>query len=82
MEIVTTVQELPKEIQKLHLKPDRQVRVIVEEPRTSFSRDNEAEPYLPFLDGEVWQGDENSPVDISANVDHYLYDLNDSHGRD
>ena len=31
MEIVTTVRDLPTEIQKHHLEPDVQVRVIVEE---------------------------------------------------
>ena len=80
MEIVTTVRDLPEEIQKHHLRPDVQVRVIVEETPQLSMRNQAASRKFPFLDAPVWEGDEDSPTDISTNVDHYLYDDVDPHG--
>ncbi len=81
MEIVTTVRDLPTEIQKHHLEPDVQVRVIVEEiPKLLSKKSKNTSRKFPFLDAPIWEGNEDSPTDISTNVDHYLYDDVDPHG--
>ena len=82
MEIVTTVENFPKEAQKLDLEPHAQIRVIVEDSQEkTASTAKKSTRRFKFLDDPVWEGDENSPTDISVNVDHYLYDLEDPHGR-
>ena len=35
---------------------------------------------IAFLKAPVWEGDQDSPADISENVDHYLYDVEALHG--
>lgn len=81
MEIVTTVQELPQEIEKFHLEPDMQIRLIVEDSQKKIPKEKTSGRRFPFLDSPVWEGNEGDPTDISANVDHYLYDVEEPHGK-
>lgn len=79
MEIQSTFKELPEKIRHLDLSPEASVRVVISEIKIARQKHKRA-LYLPFLDGELWDG-EDTPTDLSANVDYYLYDLDDPHGK-
>ena len=72
MEIVTTVKDFPKDAKKFHLEPDIQIRVIVVEAQEQTTKAKKSG--LPFLYSGFWEG-EDTPTDLSSNVDHYLYDV-------
>lgn len=78
MEIETTIKDLPKKVQFLNLAPDTPIKIIISESRKETEasiakkRKGKASKYL-FLNDDVWDG-ENTPSDLSTNVDKYLYD--------
>ena len=58
--------------------PDTPIKIVIHEFRkdtgSSISvKGGEKKPYLPFLDdNDFWNG-EDTPTDLSVNVDNYLY---------
>lgn len=76
MEIQTTLKELPERIKDLKIDPETKIRLIINEipPKTCCNKS-----HFPFLHSGVWS-DEQGPTDISENVDHYLYDMDNIHG--
>ncbi len=75
MEIQTTLKELPDRIKQLDISPDTRIRLIIEEIRDPSGKEKS---HFPFLYGKVWT-DVEGPIDISENVDAYLYDTEDIH---
>ncbi len=75
MEIQTTIKDLPERIRQLGISPETSVRVIIDENETANKKQyKKPYPYIAFLDdNDFWDGDE-TPTDLSVNVDKYLYD--------
>ena len=82
MQFQTTVKEFSKKVRTLGLAPDAELKIIVREShlKTDNLKKTHKKPYLPFLDGEVWEG-KDPPTDLAENHDHYLYDLDNPHGK-
>ena len=76
MEIETTIEDSLKKLKQF--PPDTLIKIIIHEFRkdTEYSISSkgvEKKPYLPFLDdNDFWHG-EDTPTDLSVNVDKYLY---------
>ena len=77
MEIQTTIKDLPKKIQRFKVDPDTPIRVSFKVDCAGKEKIENSD--LDFVDGEVWEEGEN--MDISSNIDLYLYDETNPHGQ-
>jgi hypothetical protein len=76
MEIETTIRDSLKTLKQF--PPDTPIKIIIQDLRkdteSSIStKGDEKKPHLPFLDDNNFWDSENTPTDLSVNVDKYLY---------
>ena len=72
----TTIQELPEKIMSLNISPETHIKVIIEEIKekdTTTVSDKRGDSKFIFLNDDLWDC-EKTPIDLSENHDHYLYD--------
>lgn len=73
MEFETKVKNLPEIIKKLGMPPETSVRFVIEEIKTT-PNDTRTKTFIPFLDDNDFWDHEDTPTDLSANIDKYVYD--------